>query len=46
MNTGGKEYVQWLSRGMRVALPIAGLTLLLALVAIGLLTWLVVAAIS
>lgn len=46
MSTGGKEYARSLSRFMRVALPLFGLILLLALVAVGLLAWLLVIAIS
>jgi hypothetical protein len=46
MSTGGEEYVRSLSRYMRMGLPIFGLVLLLALVAVGLLAWLVVVAVS
>jgi hypothetical protein len=46
MNTGGKEYVRWMSGAWRVALPIFVLVFLLALVGVGLLAWLVVEAIS
>jgi hypothetical protein len=46
MSSGGKEYVRSSRRFMRVAMPVFGLILLLALVAVGLLAWLVVAALS